>query len=245
MKRESVFGSITAALLVTAAAISGYHRHRAEQAGGEEISLPEEGTAVALRSSGLVLMLSVVAYLIDPRWMRWSSLDLPGPLRWSGAGLGTVSQVLALWILRTLGKHITSTVETREEHELVTGGPYRWVRHPLYTVGTSFFVSLSLLAANWFMGLASLMVLVMLLIRLPKEEEKLIERFGDEYSAYVKRTGRLLPRLQVWPSGGRHLLVFFILFQDRHRGGFEDQDLTSLGEVYDLYVPGYGYLIPD
>jgi protein-S-isoprenylcysteine O-methyltransferase Ste14 len=44
------------------------------------------------------------------------------------------------------------------------------------------------------MGLASLVVLVMLLIRLPKEEEKLIERFGDEHRAYMKRTGRLLPR---------------------------------------------------
>ena len=55
-------------------------RHRAEQAGGEEISLHEEGlpTAVALRSSGLVLMLSVVAYLINPRWMKWSSLDPSG-----------------------------------------------------------------------------------------------------------------------------------------------------------------------
>jgi protein-S-isoprenylcysteine O-methyltransferase Ste14 len=48
----------------------------------------------------------------------------------------------------------------------------------------------------WFMGLASLVVLVMLLIRLPKEEEKLIERFGDEYRSYMKRTGRLLPRLE-------------------------------------------------
>ena len=99
-------------------------------------------------------------------------------------------------VLRTLGKNITSTVETREEHELVTSGPYRWVRHPLYTVGTSFFVSLSIVAANWFMGLASLMGLVMLLIRLPKEEEKLIERFGDEYRSYMKRTGRLLPRIK-------------------------------------------------
>lgn len=160
--------------------------------------MQEEGlsTAVALRSSGLVLMLSVVAYLINPRWMRWSSLDLPAPLRWSGAGLGTVSLVLALWIFRTIGKNITSTVETREEHELVTDGPYRWVRHPLYTVGTSFFMSLGIVAANWFMGLASLVVLVMLLIRLPKEEEKLIERFGDEYRAYMERTGRLLPRIE-------------------------------------------------
>jgi protein-S-isoprenylcysteine O-methyltransferase Ste14 len=198
MRRESIFGSVTAALLVTAAAISGYHRHRAEQAGEDEISLQGEGltTAVALRSSGLVLMLSVVAYLVNPRWMRWSSLDLPAPLRWSGAGLGAVSLALTLWIFRTIGKNITSTVETREEHELVTGGPYRWVRHPLYTVGTSFFVSLGIVAANWFMGLASLSVLVMLLIRLPKEEEKLIERFEDEYRAYIERTGRLLPRIK-------------------------------------------------
>jgi protein-S-isoprenylcysteine O-methyltransferase Ste14 len=53
----------------------------------------------------------------------------------------------------------------------------------------------SVVAANWFMGLASFVVLVMLLIRLPKEEEKLIERFGDEDRAYMRRTRRLLPRL--------------------------------------------------
>ena len=198
MKRESVFRSIIAALLISAMSISIYHRHKADKAGGEKISLEEEGlpTVVALRSSGLVLVLSVVTYLINPRWMRWSSVDLPASVRWSGAGLGAACLPLAYWVLRTLGKNITPTVETREEHELVTGGPYRWVRHPLYTVGTSFFVSLSIVAANWFTGLASLVGLVMLLIRLPKEEEKLIERFGDEYRSYMQRTGRLLPRIK-------------------------------------------------
>lgn len=58
------------------------------------------------------------------------------------------------------------------------------------------FVSLSLLAANWFMGLATLVVLMMLLIRLPKEEEKRIGRFGDGSRAYIERTGRLLPRIE-------------------------------------------------
>ena len=140
-------------------------------------------------------MLSVVAYLINPRWMRWSSLNLPAWLRWLGAGFGATALPLSYWVFSTIGKNITSTVETRENHELVTGGPYRWVRHPLYSVGTSFFVSLSVLAANWFMGLSSLLVLVMLLVRLPKEEAKLIERFGDEYREYMKRTGRLLPRV--------------------------------------------------
>jgi hypothetical protein len=125
MKGESSFRVTAAALIVAAAAISGYHRHKAEKEGEEEISFREEGlpTAVALRSSGLALMLSVVAYVLNPRWMKWSSLDLPVWLRWSGAGLGTASLPLALWVFRTIGKNITPTVETRERHELVTGGP--------------------------------------------------------------------------------------------------------------------------
>ncbi len=199
MKEESAFRSTAAALMVAAASISVYHRHRAERAGGDEISALEvEGlpTAVALRTSGLALMLSVMAYVLNPRWMRWSSLKLPWWLRWLGAGLGAASLPVAYWVFHTLGKNITPTVETREKHELVTGGPYRWVRHPLYTVGSSFFASPSLVAANWFMGLATVVVLVMLLVRLPKEEEKLIERFGDEYRAYMERTGRLLPRVK-------------------------------------------------
>jgi len=198
MKGEPVFRGIAATLLAAALSVSAYYRHRAEQASEEKISWREEGlpTIIALRSSGLALLLSVMAYLLNPRWMEWSSLSLPAWLRWSGAGLGAATLPLAYWVFRSLGKNITPTVETRENHELVTSGPYRWVRHPLYSVGTSFFVSLSLVAANWFIGLGSLSALAMLLVRLPKEEAKLIERFGDEYRVYMERTGRFLPRLR-------------------------------------------------
>ncbi len=182
MKKESVFRGIAATLLLASLSISAYHRHRAERSAEEEISWREEGlpTAVALRSCGLALWLSVVAYLLDPRWVGWSRLSLPTWLRWTGAGLGAASLPLAYWVFSAIGKNITPTVATRKDHELVTAGPYRWVRHPLYSVGTSFFVSLSLVAANWFMGLASVLALAMLLVRLPKEGEKLIERLGDE-----------------------------------------------------------------
>ena len=198
MKNERIFRMIAAALLVSAMSISGYHRHRAERASEERSpSWQEEGLTVAilLRSSGLALMLSVMAYVLNPRWMEWSRLDLPASLRWSGAGLGAASLPLSYWVFRSIDKNLTPTVSTKKDHKLVTSGPYRWVRHPLYSAGTSFFASLSLLAANWFMGLASIAVLLMLLVRLPKEEAKLIERFGDEYREYMKRTGRLLPRL--------------------------------------------------
>jgi protein-S-isoprenylcysteine O-methyltransferase Ste14 len=199
VRDEGTFRTVVAALLVSVFSISGYHRHRAERADEERgLAWREEGlpVAIGLRSSGLALVIAAAAYVLNPRWMGWSGLDLPPWLRWSGAGLGAASLPLAHWVFSSIGENITPTVTTRKYHELVTSGPYRWVRHPLYSVGTTFFVSLSLLAANWFIGLASLSVLVMLLVRLPKEEARLVERFGDEYRAYVEHTGRLLPRLR-------------------------------------------------
>jgi protein-S-isoprenylcysteine O-methyltransferase Ste14 len=199
VRDERIFRTVAAVLLVSAFSISGYYRHKAERAGEERSpAWQEEGllVAVGLRSAGLALMLSMAAYILSPRRMEWSRLDLSPWLRWSGAGLGAASLPLAHWVFSSIGENITPTVTTRRDHELVTDGLYRWVRHPLYSVGSTFWVSLSLLAANWFMGLASVAVLVMVLVRLPKEEARLIERFGDEYSAYTERTGRLLPRLR-------------------------------------------------
>ena len=199
VRDERIFRTVAAVLLVSAFSISGYHRYKAERAGEERSpAWQEEGllVAVGLRSAGLALMLSVAAYVLSPRRMEWSRLDLSSWLRWSGAGLGAASLPLAHWDFSSIGANITPTVTTRRDHELVTDGLYRWVRHPLYSVGSTFWVSLSLLAANWFMGLASVAVLVMVLVRLPKEEARLIERFGDEYRAYTERTGCLLPRLR-------------------------------------------------
>lgn len=109
MKEEKAFRSVAAALIVAAAFVSGYHRHKAEQAGEENITFEEEGlpTAIALRSSGLALMLSVMAYVLNPRWMRWSSLKLPAWVRWTGAGIGVATLPLSYWIFRTIDKNIT------------------------------------------------------------------------------------------------------------------------------------------
>jgi protein-S-isoprenylcysteine O-methyltransferase Ste14 len=198
MKEERAFRAATAALLLAAAAVSGYHRHGAQLAAPEKISAVEgEGlpTAVALRLSGIALMISAVTYVLSPRRMAWSSVRLPAPVRWVGAVLAAATLPLSWWIFESLGRNVTPTVATRARHELVTAGPFRWVRHPLYATGTTFFASLSVVAANWFMGLASLCVLAMLLVRLPEEEGRLLERFDGEYAEYMERTGRLLPML--------------------------------------------------
>jgi protein-S-isoprenylcysteine O-methyltransferase Ste14 len=110
-------------------------------------------------------------------------------------GLGILCDGLILWVFRSLGNSITPTVQTRAEHRLVTSGPYRYVRHPLYTVGTLFFLALALMADSWFIALMALLALIPLTLRIPNEEAHLIAKFGEEYRTYMRTTGMLLPRL--------------------------------------------------
>jgi protein-S-isoprenylcysteine O-methyltransferase Ste14 len=117
-------------------------------------------------------------------------------LRWIGACLAVFGvPPLLFWTFHSLGKNLTDTVVTRRDHTLVTHGPYRWVRHPFYDVLLLWVVSMSLLTANWLLALFGLTAFAMLVVRTRIEEDKLIERFGDEYREYMARTGRFLPRL--------------------------------------------------
>ena len=91
---------------------------------------------------------------------------------------------------------MSETVLTKEHHELVAAGPYRWIRHPLYTTGLALFVALGLMAGSWLVLLAAGVVLVLLrLLVIPREERALVEKFGGRYEDYMERTGRLVPRL--------------------------------------------------
>ena len=189
---------LAAALLFgLSAAISIYHRRKADQS-SEPVSWDKEGLPmiIALRGGGVALWLSTLLCLIYPRAMRWAYLPLPLWLRWSGVGLGTLLLPLEYWMFRSIGAGITPTVATRADHRLVTHGPYRWVRHPLYSIGTGVFLAQGLISANWFVALLSVLALRLLVLRLPKEEAQLIERFGDDYRQYMQHTGRLFPRLR-------------------------------------------------
>ena len=112
-----------------------------------------------------------------------------------GAALGGMGAGLLLWTFRTLGPNLTDTVVTRKAHTLVTRGPYRWVRHPLYDSAAALIVAMSLMAANWSVLVVGAFVLLLLIARTRTEEQKLRARFGESYRAYESRTGRFFPRL--------------------------------------------------
>jgi protein-S-isoprenylcysteine O-methyltransferase Ste14 len=197
MTNESVFRSIVIISIVLTLPIGLYHRIRS-QANREKLARKEEGIfiMIGLRLCGLLALIALVAYLISPSWMGWASLPLPTWLRWIGGCLAVFALPLLLfWTFHSLGKNLTDKVVTRREHTLVTHGPYLWVRHPFYDVVLLGVVSMSLLTANWLLALSGLTTFAMLVVRTRIEEEKLVERFGDQYRAYMARTGRFFPYL--------------------------------------------------
>jgi len=163
----------------------------------EELDRRQEGLFIlaTLRSAGLVLWLAVIAYMVNPDWMAWSSMLLPRWLRWAGVGILAVAVGLLTWTLRSLGTNLTDTVVTRRVHTLVTHGPYRWVRHPFYGTMALLILANTLVAGNWFFLLVGSLMLSLLTLRTTIEERNLLARFGDAYRAYVMRTGRFVPRL--------------------------------------------------
>jgi protein-S-isoprenylcysteine O-methyltransferase Ste14 len=194
---ENIFRIATALVLFIGVGISTYYRRKADRDSGEKISRRVDGTAFMnmIKIGGLLLWLSPLVYLVNPAWMAWSKIGLPEWVRWLGVGIGVLCTLGIYWLFSSIGTGITPTSATRQEHKLVTSGPYRWVRHPLYTIGSSMFIALGLMADNWFIMTLAILAFIAMATRTPKEEANLIERFGDEYRAYMKRTGRYLPKL--------------------------------------------------
>jgi len=196
---ENIFRILAAVILITGMVISSYFRMKADRDTGEKISRKADGNVMMtfIKIGGLILWLSPFVYLINPAWMAWSKIGLPEWARWVGVVVGILCDLGIYWLFSSIGSGITPTSATRTEHKLVTSGPYRWVRHPLYTVGSSMFVAFGLMADNWFIALLGVLAFIGMAIRTPREEANLIEKFGDEYREYMKRTGRFLPKLFV------------------------------------------------
>jgi len=194
---ENIFRILAALILFTGVGISVYFRRKADKDTGEKISRNVDGTPmmIVIRIFGTVMWLSPLVYLVNPQWMTWSKVGLPEWVRWLGIGIGILCTFGIYWLFSSIGSGISPTSATRREHKLSTSGPYRWVRHPLYTIGSLFYISFGMMADNWFIAAMGILSFIAMAIRTPKEEANLIEKFGDEYREYMKHTGRFLPKV--------------------------------------------------
>ena len=76
----------------------------------------------------------------------------------------------------------------------MTTGPYKQIRHPLYTSLFGIGIAFALVSANWLFVLLAVIVIVGLVARVPREETMMLDEFGNEYRDYMARTGRYLPK---------------------------------------------------
>jgi protein-S-isoprenylcysteine O-methyltransferase Ste14 len=197
MASDQLFRCLFIGIFVGMLSISGYRRYRARHS-GEAISRTREGKLVLLTRLVLAacLYLPMFAYMLSPDWMHWSAMHLPTGLRWLGAAIGLATLPLLCWVFSSIGCNISETTLTKKQHVLVTHGPYRWVRHPLYSAATVALISLSLLATNWFMlAVACVGFVCIAVLVVPREETELRRKFGNEYEEYMQLTGRFFPRL--------------------------------------------------
>jgi protein-S-isoprenylcysteine O-methyltransferase Ste14 len=130
-------------------------------------------------------------------WLDFADYRLPSWFGFCGAAVF----VYAVWFLWRshvdLGNNFSPKFQIRQEHSLVTSGVYSRVRHPMYTAHLLWAIAQLLLFHNWIAGPAFLLTIVpLLLFRIPREERMMLELFGDEYSVYMDRTGRLFPHLK-------------------------------------------------
>ncbi|HUY05534.1 MAG TPA: isoprenylcysteine carboxylmethyltransferase family protein [Candidatus Paceibacterota bacterium] len=116
----------------------------------------------------------------------------PAVVGWIGAALAVLGVAFAVWARFHLGTNWSPVPAVKENHELVTSGPYRYVRHPIYTGVILAAFGAALTGTIFGMGIF-LVVSVMFFLRISKEEEIMLELFPGAYPAYQARTKKLIP----------------------------------------------------
>ena len=144
---------------------------------------------ISLLGLGLVPLLYVATGI--PRFAAYSFYP-------SLAWLGSLFAIAALGMFylthRALGRNWSISLDVRENHQLVTNGIYRRVRHPMYSAFWLWAIAQALLLPNWVAGFAGLAGFGILFFgRVAREEQMMLQTFGDSYREYMARTGRVFP----------------------------------------------------
>ncbi|MFX1562033.1 MAG: isoprenylcysteine carboxylmethyltransferase family protein, partial [Promethearchaeota archaeon] len=96
-----------------------------------------------------LLILFIILYTLFPFLVSWAQLPSLSVVRWIGVSFSILTIPFLIWVGRTLGRHVSGDLKLRDDHTLVTTGPYSRVRHPMYTVYFAFNITMLLVAANW------------------------------------------------------------------------------------------------
>ena len=150
---------------------------------------------------GVYLAVMVTSYVLmfnDPLSLGWLGrrfVPVSPLVEALGAGIAALGIAFAIWARRHLGENWSATITLKEGHELIRSGPYRHIRHPIYT-GMLTGLAGTALALGEYRALLSLAIAVSAFyFKARKEERYLVQEFGDGFREHREHTGMFLPRL--------------------------------------------------
>ncbi len=166
----------------------GWRRHSSKEAGARPA---DAGT---MRTLWWTAVLSISAGVLVALWPLGPHLPTNVPWRTVSATVFALGAALRWWAIIHLGRFFTVDIALARDHRVVDTGPYRAVRHPSYTGLLMMYVGLAL-SLNSVVALPVILipVTVSLLYRMRTEETALLGALGEDYSAYCRRTKRLVP----------------------------------------------------
>lgn len=136
--------------------------------------------------------------------LGWRFLPADAAIGWSGVFLTALGAALAIWARYTLGEYWSARVTLKEGHQIIRSGPYRFVRHPIYTGMLVAAIGTAIVVGEWRAVAAVLILLTVHSLKARREERLLTSEFGEEYAAYRRSTGFLFPRFWTGPRMDTH-----------------------------------------
>jgi len=150
----------------------------------------------------VILFLLLIGMFILPliysasTWLDFANYSLPAWTGWLGVAF-LLGALFVFWRAHAdLGLNWSPSLEIREKHELITKGIYGVIRHPMYASQWLWVIAQPLLLQNWIAGLVNLLIFIpFYVLRVQAEEQMMINKFGEDYRTYMKRTGAVLPKI--------------------------------------------------
>ena len=120
-------------------------------------------------------------------------ISATGAVEWLAAILCIAGLAFCVWARATLGRNWSGTITLKEGHELIERGPYRFVRHPIYTGLLAMFLATAITFGHLGGVVAVLLAFTSFWIKLGEEEKLMRHQFPDQYGSYQQRVKRIIP----------------------------------------------------